>query len=500
MNDKEEILKKLLKNILDVKLSHLEKRTQDQIKDLKYTIDISKKQQLLLTKISLIKIEPKKPRNNNHNREIRTRDRSRDITPLNIRTNRRNSIKKEIKNIKSKTPDAGIRKRRIERNIKETTINIKTDLRPVKKIIPKNNNKIPSYMMPTSSNANKNRRNNDKSVDRNSGRNKRERRALTADDRVKNKKSIKKKNKVNLKIENNLKIDDIKIEDMKIHIPIEEKKEEKIEEIKIKEDPKKFFDFTQLINEKKVITKISSLLDTKTQFNFFTCNKKLSSYSIDKLNNYLSVLEANNGINEKLTIQDSIASLKTKYPSYQFSTEPPKFALSRSTITAIELLNNEEYNKIFHNKDLKPPLDNILFIYRIFFRFLKDNDIKNIEDEKLFWMEASEYILNHNEGKTGDFFKNSVENFDFDVKNLYEIKKLLIGKEENLKPNYFRNIEGTTGLIFFVIKDALEYSGVILSMKKNVPFFCLKYLEYVEELHSNLIGYIENRKILSNSD
>ena len=221
-NDKEEILKKLLKNILDVKLNHLEKRTQDQIKDLKYTIDISKKQQLLLTKISLIKIEPKKPRNNNHNREIRTRDRSRDITPLNIRTNRRNSIKKEIKNIKSKTPDAGIRKRRIERNIKETTINIKTDLRPVKKIIPKNNNKIPSYMMPTSSNANKNRRNNDKSVDRNSGRNKRERRALTADDRVKNKKSIKKKNKVNLNIENNLKIDDIKIEDMKIHIPIEE--------------------------------------------------------------------------------------------------------------------------------------------------------------------------------------------------------------------------------------------------------------------------------------
>lgn len=46
-----------------------------------------------------------------------------------------------------------------------------------------------------------------------------------------------------------------------------------------------------------------------------------------------------------------------------------------------------------------------------------------------------------------------------------------------MSPAYFSKICGTTGLIIFLIKDALEYAGIIIQEKKNIP----------ARLHSNLI-------------
>ena len=143
-------------------------------------------------------------------------------------------------------------------------------------------------------------------------------------------------------------------------------------------------------------------------------------YLTDKLNDSLLTLELNNNINENSTIQNQITSLKTKYPE-QYNLEPPKLSLSRGTIKALELLNNEEYTKIFNNKELLPPLDEIIFVYRIFFQFLNNNEFKYIKDEKLFWIEASDFILNiinKCDEKLGDYFKNSNDNFDFSPKNI----------------------------------------------------------------------------------
>ena len=49
-----------------------------------------------------------------------------------------------------------------------------------------------------------------------------------------------------------------------------------------------------------------------------------------------------------------------------------------------------------------------------------------------------------------------------------------------------------TGFVVFLIKDTLEYCGIILSLKKNIPSLCLEYLEYIKEMHSKLKNYIEN--------
>ena len=306
----------------------------------------------------------------------------------------------------------------------ETLKKSKTPLKTSRKVP---NSKIPSYMAATSSNMNKNRKNN---INKNSSVI--TKKAKTPDDKNKrNKKKTTKTTKDN--VENNLKLIDITVDDMKEYIsPLEEIKS-KNEEAPKEEAPKeeKKLNFEPLI-ENKIIGTISSFLDDEYQYNFFSCNKKLSKYLYEKLLNSLEKLNSQNDITSSSTIQDQINALKLKYKSEEFNSDPPKFELSKGAVKAIEMLNNEAYVKIFKIKELTPPLNEILLIYRIFFQLLKSNNIYNIKDDKLFWIEVCEYILNNNNDKTGEFFKESINNFDFSPKNIYEIKKIINGNLEKI--------------------------------------------------------------------
>ena len=235
--EKEEILKKLLKNLLEERLSRLEKRNNEQTKDIKLEKDAYNKQELLVKKLCSIKIEPKKlnQKKNNNERNTgfrdRNKDRIRDKTPNNLRIHKRNnSIKKQI-GIRSMTPDVGLRKKRVEKKD-----NTKTDVKVIKRPA-KNNNKIPSYMMNTSSNANKSRIS-DRNRNNNNKREKISIKARTPDIKKRTKNNQKKINKVNNNIETNLKLIDLKIEDMKEHIPNQERISEKVKEHNIEEQNK----------------------------------------------------------------------------------------------------------------------------------------------------------------------------------------------------------------------------------------------------------------------
>jgi len=503
--EKEEILKKLLKNLLEERLSRLEKRNNEQTRDIKLEKDAYNKQELLVKKLCSIKIEPKKlnQKKNNNGRNTgyydRSKDRIRDRTPNNLRIHKRNNSNKKPISIRSMTPDVAIRRKHAEKKD-----NTKTEIKVTKKPV-KNNNKIPSYMMNTKSNANKNRISN-RNKNNNYEREKISIKAKTPDIKKRGRNNQKKINRVNNNIETNLKLIDLKIEDMKEHIPNQERISEKVKEQKIeikqeeteniKEEIKEEIkeqeiNFDKLI-EDKIIESISSFLDKETRYNFYSCNKKLIKYIKDKLDDTLTTLETTNNISESVTIQDQINTLKLKYEGKQFESEPPKFVLSKSTAKAIEFLNKEEKTKLFYEKELLPPLDNTIFIYKIFFQFLKDNDLKEIQNDHLFWIKASDYIIEKSNGKFGDFFKDSVDNFEFTAKNIFEVKKLVYGKEDQIKPSSFSKICPTTGLIVFLIKDILEYCGIILSLKKNIPSLCLKYLEYIKEMQEKLKNYIEN--------
>ena len=49
----------------------------------------------------------------------------------------------------------------------------------------------------------------------------------------------------------------------------------------------------------------------------------------------------------------------------------------------------------------------------------------------------------------------------------YYVEKLLNGEKDHIIPSYFSKFCGSTGLLIFLIKDLLEYCGIIISSKKT---------------------------------
>ena len=68
----------------------------------------------------------------------------------------------------------------------------------------------------------------------------------------------------------------------------------------------------------------------------------------------------------------------------------------------------------------------------------------------------------------GDIINNSIKDFDFTENNIYKISRIVSNKEKHITPNYYSKTCKTTGLLIFILKDALEYIG-ILSDKKTHP-------------------------------
>ena len=285
----------------------------------------------------------------------------------------------------------------------------------------------------------------------------------------------------------------------------EEEKEEKKEESK-KEEPKKeekkeekkeippFSSSTFIIpeyNKEKYFDIIMSYLTVPEQLTFYSSSKNLKNKLIPIIISYQSILHKELEIDNPLRIEDRINDFKQKHSEEEINKSITEFSLSKGTIKAIELLNNELYDKIFKKSTLEDNLKEILIIYRILFYLLSENEIAEIKDENLFWNKMREYLLNKSEGKIGTFISNSVKNFNFNNKTIYLINKLVKDIKNKIIPSYYTKICGTTGLVVFLIKDALEYCGIIYSDKKTQPSIIYKNLEYEKEQVYKIHNYIE---------
>ena len=158
---------------------------------------------------------------------------------------------------------------------------------------------------------------------------------------------------------------------------------------------------------------------------------------------------------------------------------------------AIQILDNEIYNNIFKSKELNPPLNKIILIYRIFFQLINQEEINEIVSDKKFWEEARIYFLENDDNKIGYFIKDNISEFDFTNENIYKLKKLTKGYEEKLKPTNYEKICETTTLFTFIIKDALEYCGIIYNKEKNNPGITISYLEFIREKLNDIKEYID---------
>lgn len=519
MNQNKQLLDNLLKKLLGERLTRLETRSLEQTKDLNLAKKAYKLQGDLVKKYCSIKIVPPKKKGAlskdksltkvSTARNLRSRDKTPQPRTIRRKLSNSNLDRKQI----SITPDKLRSKEIKDKRSIEPKRKAITPLRYGKKNDERNDSSLPSFMKGTAANSNKNKKitknqNYNLRVQRNGDDGERKKinnnkRNLTPEQSkiIKNKKTkqiTKDQSKTNItkiKIQesnNKSTISDYNVEGENIaNIKLDEELNKKDKE---KENENSIGKWLSSDEGKKTSVIITSFLDNNDKYNFLSCTKKLIKNLSDILEGeYAKFLEFNK-ISSSSKIEDKISVVKLKYTQQQLELAPPEFQLSKGTEKAINLLNEEIYNKIFKVKELKPPLDEIVVVYRIIFQLIKVEYISSIKNDLKFWDIAGDYILNNNNGQTGQYLKDCAPKFDFSIENIYKIKKIINGNEDKLKPTVFPKICGTTGLVIFLVKDALEYCGVLTSTKKNTPCLLLKYYEYINDIEIKLKKYIQKLK------
>ena len=496
------ILKNILNKLLESRLQKLEARNKEQLKDLKKAKIEFDKQGLTLKNIAIKKAKKtliRKYTFDNKNRQLVNKKDGADgkyqrFTP--VRTKKKPNYKEsnknnEIYNRKNKTPEP-IKKENLKNLYKDKKPKNEkkhNDGNEENKIKKKNNIKIVEVDNKIDEKRKKNR--NYKSINR-------------EEDNIKK------------TIISDLGLEKGEIEFVRKQIEKKGKNRKESDEIdssssgdssdkidtsqtsRIKSDNiiSRFIEYTNSSDGKEIITLICSFLDNESNINFLSCTKKYIKYLVIHLNNlYNNILKVNKvNLNQ---IQEQINKIKTKYNKDELDS-PKSFSLSEGSVKALEQLNNDLYNYIFKKEKLEPPDNEIIIVYRIFFQLINDEDICNIQNDKIFWEKTRNYILEKNKGKTGEFIKDNVSEFDFTNQNIYKLKKLIYGNEYKLKPLHYEKINKTTGLIVFVIKDSLEYCGIFQNNKKTMPSIVLQYLEYLLDNIKTLKNYIDTLKTFMN--
>ena len=298
------------------------------------------------------------------------------------------------------------------------------------------------------------------------------------------------------KMVNNIKIQnkDTEIENEKEKKEEEDKKEEEEEKDEIKVEVEIIPPTLMSCYEKGILEKsIIQFLTKKEQINLFFCNKKFSSLALGILKDKYSLYKKICDIFIGQTMDDKIRSLEAKYSQDELNAPIKKFELSRGCSKAMGLLDEELYLRVFNRAPPEKTLEEIVLVYKLFCQLLNKDDFVEIKDNKTFWDKFSKFILDNKGDKLSEFLIKCTSEFNFDDKNIFKLKAMSKDSVDKLKPKYFGNICGTTGLFVFLIKDCLEYCGAVEDKKTQGSRIKANYLyqkTLFDELNKN-ISYLE---------
>ena len=256
---------------------------------------------------------------------------------------------------------------------------------------------------------------------------------------------------------------------------IEEKENKditKTNELKKENNPKILYRNISILELIHDVPKFSPILCQFLSLNdcleFTSISKKIKRQRIYIFNLQKKIILNNIGIKDESNLDKNIKEYEEKYSNDELNEPYIEFHLSRGAARAVQLLNNNTYSKIFRRPVLDSNLSQIYIAYKILLVFLGEINIAKISENKIFWVKCTEYLNSNSEnGKIGDYIMNKFEKYNCDCKTIYYIEKLLEGKKDNISPSNFSKICGSTGLLIFLIKELLEYCGVIISPKKT---------------------------------
>ena len=182
---------------------------------------------------------------------------------------------------------------------------------------------------------------------------------------------------------------------------------------------------------------------------------------------------------EILEYKKKLEELESKHSIEDLNKELSPFVLAKGAVKALELLNDPLYFKLFKNEET--PQSDIILIYRIYLQLVnKEKEILLLKNDKDFWIKVKEYFSNFGEGKIGSIIEEQFKELDFSYENFVILDKICEGNINKLTPVYYSKLCPTTGLFVFLVKEALEYIGV-LQDKKTQPGRIYKNLNYLIE-------------------
>jgi hypothetical protein len=236
-------------------------------------------------------------------------------------------------------------------------------------------------------------------------------------------------------------------------------------------------------------------LDLKDSIAFTSISKKIKKQRIYVFNSQKNKILNYVGVETEEILEKKIQEFNENYTEEELNEPFIEYQISRGASKAVQLLNNDMYSKIFRRPVLDNNLSQIYIAYRILLLFLHEYEIANISDDRLFWVKCTEYLNSNSNGKIGNFILKKIEECDYNNKTIYYIEKMLKGKKDNITPSYFSKICGSTGLLIFLLRELLEYCGVIISPKKTQISRIYNNLMYYKNIKDTLSGfnkYLEN--------
>lgn len=158
-------------------------------------------------------------------------------------------------------------------------------------------------------------------------------------------------------------------------------------------------------------------------------------------------------------------------------------------------MNDKSYTRIFRLTQTKSIKNfaKIKIVYKLYCLFAKKKEIAYIDNDKRFWKNFTNWIATSGCEKMSDFFVNNVKDVMYTSEELMRIKTFIFDKLEDINPNTISPLCPTTSLLCFLIKDLLEYGGIIVN--KYTPYQRLiENYNYLKEIRptieSKVLKYI----------
>ena len=261
----------------------------------------------------------------------------------------------------------------------------------------------------------------------------------------------------------------------------------------IQRDHTSFFSMENIKNfGKDIYIGILNFLNFQEKMEFTGIHKGFIKERISLLNKQRRDLMDSLDFPNKQALEDFIMKIRLKYSNEELSKPFNDFQIARGAAKAVELLNNNElYGKLFNKLYIEKNEEDICNIYRILFVLFDEFNIANTSNNKLFWKKCTNYLKNNSNGNIGSFILLKLKNLSFEHKKLFLINKFLIGMKKTITASYYSKICGTTGLLIFIIKDVLEYWGIMLNERKTQPSRMLDTFSYYKNANDKLSLFIE---------